>query len=47
MFTVTTDGPGTLLAAAVASLPHEAPRERTTMERIREGWGTLLADTKG
>lgn len=47
VFTVTTDGPGTLLAAAVASLPHEAPRERTTMERIREGWGTLLADTKG
>lgn len=47
VFTVVTDGSAEALAAAVASLPHEAPPERTTMERIREGWGKLLADTKG
>ncbi|SDR98933.1 hypothetical protein SAMN04488543_0876 [Friedmanniella luteola] len=47
VFTVATDGPSTLLAAAVASLPHEPSQERTTMGRIREGWGTLLADMKG
>ncbi|GAA1427779.1 hypothetical protein GCM10009616_05880 [Microlunatus lacustris] len=47
VFTVATDGPPGLLAAAVDSLPHEPPRDRTTMERIREGWGTLLADMKG
>jgi hypothetical protein len=47
VFTVATDGPTTLLAAAVSSLPHEPSWDRTTMERIREGWGTLLADMKG
>lgn len=47
VFTVATDGAASLLAAAVDSLPHEPPRDRTTMERIREGWGTLLADMKG
>jgi hypothetical protein len=47
VFTVVTDGSAALLSAAVASLPHEPRRERTTMERIREGWGTLLADMKG
>ena len=47
VFTVATDGAASLLAAAVGSLPHEPRRDRTTMERIREGWGTLLADMKG
>jgi hypothetical protein len=47
VLTVATDGPPTLLAAAVASLPHEPLGRRTTMERIREGWGTLLADMTG
>jgi anti-sigma factor RsiW len=47
VFTVVTDGPSSLLAAAVSSLPHDPAPERTTMERIREGWGTLLADMKG
>lgn len=47
VFTVATDGASSLLAAAVGSLPHEPSRDRTTMERIREGWGTLLADMKG
>jgi hypothetical protein len=28
-------------------LPHEPRPERTTMERIREGWAKLLADMKG
>ena len=47
VFTVVTDGSTDALAAAVASLPHEPVPERTTMDRIREGWGKLLADTKG
>jgi len=47
VLTVVTDGPPSLLAAAVRSLPHDAAPERTTMGRIREGWGKLLADTKG
>ena len=47
VFTVVTDGPSPLLAAAVTSLPHDPAPERTTMERIREGWGRLRADMKG
>ena len=47
VLTVVTDGPRELLAAVVASLPHEALPERTTMGRIREGWARLLADMKG
>lgn len=47
VFTVVTNGSTEVLAAAVASLPHDAPPERTTMERIREGWAVLLADMKG
>jgi negative regulator of sigma E activity len=45
--TVVTDGSSERLAAAVTSLPHEAPPERTTMERIRAGWASILADMKG
>ena len=47
VFTVVTDGPGSLLAAAVASLPHETAAPPTTMRRIRAGWAKLLADMKG
>jgi negative regulator of sigma E activity len=47
VFTVVTDGSTGLLAQAVGSLPHEPRPERTTMERIREGWAKLLADMKG
>jgi hypothetical protein len=47
VFTVVTDGSTGLLAEAVRSLPHEPRPERTTMERIREGWAKLLADMKG
>lgn len=47
VFTVVTDGSSELLASAVASLPHEAVPEPTTMERIRAGWARLLADMKG
>lgn len=47
VFTVVTDGSSELLASAVASLPHEAVPEPSTMERIRAGWARLLADMKG
>ena len=47
VFTVVSDGPSSLLAAAVDSLPHDPAPDRTTMERIREGWGVLRADMKG
>ena len=47
VFTVVTDGPSSLLAAAVTSLPHDPAPQRTTMERIRDGWGKLRADMKG
>ena len=47
VFTVVTDGPSSLLSAAVTSLPHDPAPERTTMERIRDGWGKLRADMKG
>lgn len=47
VFTVVTDGSTDLLAAAVASLPHEPLPERTTMTTIRAGWERILADVKG
>lgn len=47
VITVITDGSPELLAQAVASLPHEPPHERTTMERIQAGWGRILATARG
>lgn len=47
VFTVLTDGSPEQLAAAVALLPHQPPRERTTMERIQAGWAKMLAEVKG
>ncbi|WP_375423265.1 sigma-E factor regulatory protein RseB domain-containing protein [uncultured Friedmanniella sp.] len=45
--TVVTDGSADLLAAAVASLPHEPAPRPTTMDKIRAGWGRILADVTG
>jgi anti-sigma factor RsiW len=47
VYTVTTDGPASLLRRAVAAFPHEAPVETTTLGRVREGWSRILADLKG
>lgn len=47
VFTVITDGSAEQLAGAVALLPHDAPLERTTMERIQAGWEEILADMRG
>ncbi len=42
VFTVATDGPTAARDAVVAALPHRAPSTRSTMARIRAGWGRLL-----
>ncbi len=47
VFTVMTNGSAGQLARAVALLPHEAPLEPTTLERVQAGWGKILADMKG
>lgn len=47
VFTVMTDGSAARLARAVTALPHDPPRQRTTMERIQAGWGEILADMRG
>ncbi len=47
VFTVLTDGSPEQLAQAVAQLPHQVPRERTTIERIQAGWAKILAEVKG
>jgi hypothetical protein len=47
VFTVVTDGPTDVLARAVASLPHDRSEPPTTLERIKEGWVTILAGLKG
>ena len=47
VYTVTTDGPSSLLRRAVATFPHEAPVDTTTLGRVREGWSSILADLKG
>lgn len=47
VLTVMTNGSAAQLAAAVASLPHATPLERTTMERIQAGWAKIFADMKG
>ena len=47
VFTVVTDGPADVLARAVGSLPRCESATPTTMERIKEGWVTILAGLKG
>ncbi len=47
VYTVTTDGPGSLLRGAVATFPHEGALRTTTLGRVREGWSRILADLKG
>jgi len=47
VFTVVTDGPAEVLAAAVASLPHDQTAQPTTMDRVKEGWVKILADVRG
>jgi len=47
VYTVVTDGSEELLTAAVRSLPHEASRTPTTLDRILTGWAKILADAKG
>ena len=47
VYTVTTDGPSSLLRRAVVTFPHEGPVETTTLVRVREGWSRILADLKG
>jgi hypothetical protein len=47
VYTVTTDGPSSLLGRAVAAFPHEGRVDTTTLGRVREGWSRILADLKG
>jgi anti-sigma factor RsiW len=47
VFTVVTDGPADVLTRAVASLPHDPVEPPTTIDRIKEGWVTILAGLKG
>ena len=47
VFTVVTDGPADVLTRAVASLPHDQAEPPTTIDRIKEGWVTILAGLKG
>lgn len=47
VLTVITDGPADVLARAVASLPAERAANPTTMDRVKEGWVTILAELKG
>lgn len=47
VFTVMTNGSADQLARAVARLPHAAPLEATTLERVQGGWSKILADMKG
>lgn len=47
VYTVTTDGPSSMLRQAVATFPHEGPVETTTLGRVHEGWSRILADLKG
>jgi anti-sigma factor RsiW len=47
VFTVVTDGPADVLTRAVASLPHDRVQPPTTIDRVKEGWVTILARLKG
>jgi hypothetical protein len=42
-----TDGSEDLLTAAVRSLPHEASRTPTTLDRVKAGWAKIAAGVKG
>jgi len=46
VYTVTTDGPASLLGRAVATFPHAGPVETTTLGRVREGWSRIFAELK-
>jgi hypothetical protein len=47
VFTTVTDGPADVLTGAVASLPHDGAQPPTTIDRVREGWVSILAGLKG
>ena len=47
VLTVVTDGPADVLTRAVASLPPERSSTPTTMDRVQEGWASILAKVKG
>jgi anti-sigma factor RsiW len=47
VYTVVTDGSEDLLTAAVRSLPHEASRTPTTLDRVKAGWAKIAAGVKG
>jgi hypothetical protein len=47
VYTVTTDGPRSLLRSAVATFPHAGPVDTTTLGRVREGWSRILSDLRG
>ena len=47
VLTVVTDGPADVLTRAVASLPPERSSSPTTMDRVQEGWASILAEMKG
>jgi negative regulator of sigma E activity len=47
VLTVVTDGPADVLTRAVDSLPPERSAPPTTMDRVREGWASILAELKG
>ena len=47
VLTVVTNGPADVLSRAVASLPAERSTAPTTMDRVREGWASILAELKG
>ena len=47
VLTVVTDGPADMLSRAVASLPSDRSTPPTTMDRVREGWASILAELKG
>ena len=47
VLTVVTDGPTDVLTRAVTSLPPERSTFPTTMDRVREGWASILAELKG
>ena len=47
VYTVITDGPADVLTRAVASLPHDQAQPPTTIDRVKEGWVTILAGLKG
>lgn len=47
VITVVTDGPESLLAQVVHSLPHDQHRTPTRMERIQAGWSRIVTSMFG